>query len=245
MSIAVFPLAHDWMSARRAHRPHLSPRRAIALASRAAMHAYHGLAIEGRENLPARGPFLLVSNHSSHLDAPILQAALPMRLTDNAHAAAATDYFFTRLPRRLMAKLFMNAIAFDRSGHVAASLHACRSLLDSGGILIVFPEGTRSTSGAIGEFKRGVGELVAGTSIPVVPCYIAGARDAWPKGAIIPRPTKLRLIIGPPRVYAHLPRGKQSALRIAADLRRAILQLQMQTDTSSVHAEKELRHAIA
>ena len=69
----------------------------------------------------------------------------------------------------------MNALPFSRKGHVRQTLAACRNLLaEDGNILILFPEGTRSTDGRIGTFKGGVGELVAGTPVPVVPCYLEG-----------------------------------------------------------------------
>ena len=74
-------------------------------------------------------------------------------------------------------------------------------------------------------FKPGIGLLVAGTQIPIVPCYLAGGFEAWPKGKIIPRPRTLRLRIGEPRVYADLPAGKDSYLQVSADLQKAVAAL--------------------
>ena len=207
---------------------------AAACAMRAALRVYHRFDVEGRENLPAGATsFVMVANHASHLDTPCLQAALPLRHLRRAHPVAAADYFFSgSLPRGAAAALVFNALPFARGGggacHVRESLAICRDLLEdhaAGNVLIVYPEGTRTTSGSVGPFKRGIGDLVAGRDVPVVPCFIDGAFRAWPKGARLPRPRRVTLTIGPPRTYAHVERSKQSARMIADDLRRAVLAL--------------------
>jgi hypothetical protein len=67
--------------------------------------------------------------------------------------------------------------------------------------------------------------LLAGRDLPVVPYYLDGAFRAWPKGAVIPRPYKFRLIIGQPRRYTGLRRGKEAAQTICRDLRDAVIEL--------------------
>ena len=96
---------------------------------------------------------------------------------------------------------------------------------NSGNVLLLFPEGTRSITGELGEFKPGIGLLLAGTSVPVVPCWLDGTFRAWPKGSWFPRPRRVRLVIGKSRSYEHLGRGKDSAIEISRDLREAILSL--------------------
>jgi len=98
-------------------------------------------------------------------------------------------------------------------------------LANPGNVLLLFPEGTRTVTGELGEFKAGLGLLLAGTPHPVVPCHLEGAYRAWPKGSRLPRPRRVRLAIGQPRDYSHLKRGKQSAIEITQDLREAILRL--------------------
>lgn len=197
-----------------------------ALAVRAWLHAYHRMEVVGREHIPTEGSFVLIANHSSHLDTLCLISALPLRRIHQAFAAAAADYFFTSLPRIAAAAVLANALPFHRKLHCCQSLVLCRQLLaGSGNILILFPEGTRSTIGAINAFKPGIGALVAGTDVPVVPCHIAGACEACPKGRILPRPGRLRLFIGAPRTYASFHPGKESALHISAELREAVLEL--------------------
>jgi len=182
--------------------------------------------VVGREHLPGEGSFVLIANHSSHLDAPCLMSALPFRRIHQAFAAAAADYFFTSVPRVAVAAVVANALPFYRQSHCSQSLNLCRKLLASpGNVLILFPEGARSNSGAIGEFKPGIGVLLAGTDVPVLPCYIAGTFEACPKGRILPRPGRLRLLIGGSRRYTSLRPGKESALQICAELQQAVLEL--------------------
>jgi 1-acyl-sn-glycerol-3-phosphate acyltransferase len=209
-------------------------RYSAAVLIRAALRAYNRLHITGIEHLPLGRSFVIVANHASHLDTLCLQAALPLRQLRRTHPVAAADYFFHNagLARAAAATLIANALPFARggagAGPVRESLAMCRELLGNraaGNILIIYPEGTRTTTGAVGPFKRGVGELVAGRGVPVVPCFIDGAFRAWPKGAWLPRPRRVRLSFGPPRTYAQFDRGKQSAQMIADDLHRAVLQL--------------------
>jgi 1-acyl-sn-glycerol-3-phosphate acyltransferase len=201
-------------------------RLAAALACRSGLCLYHRLAIEGRENLPREGSFVMVANHASHLDVLCLLAALPLAQLHRAFPAAAQDYFFVKAPRLLLAAVVVNAMPFNRQTSPRQSLSLCRQVLSGpGNVLILFPEGTRSPTGELGEFKPGIGLLLAGSNDPVVPCYLEGTHAAWPKGAWIPRPRKLRLRIGPPRTYSELGRGKDSALRIAHDLRESVLAL--------------------
>jgi 1-acyl-sn-glycerol-3-phosphate acyltransferase len=197
-----------------------------ALGIRAWLRVYHRIQVAGREYLPAEGSYVLVANHTSHLDALSLLSALPLSKIHRAFPAAAADYFFTSIPRLAIATVIVNALPFDRRAHFRHSLALCQEVLaNPGNVLILFPEGTRSTTGTIAEFKPGIGLLLAGTSVPVLPCYTSGAFDAWPKGKILPRPTRLRLMIGPPRNYAALQPGKGGALHVCEDLRQAVLEL--------------------
>ncbi len=198
-----------------------------ALALRGWLRLYHRLQIAGREHLPASGSFVMVANHASHLDALCLLAALPLRQLHRAFPAAARDYFFVSAPRVAAAAIFVNALPFERQIHIRQSLNLCRQLLaNPGNVLILFPEGTRSRDGQIGAFRPGVGWLLAGTQIPVLPCHLAGCFEALPKGACWPRPCRLRLVIGAPRTY---PDTEPHA--IAADLRAAVLQLEESHET--------------
>jgi 1-acyl-sn-glycerol-3-phosphate acyltransferase len=225
-------LAQRWASV--AHEPDVlcyGLRAAGAVAARAWLAGYFGLRITGRENLPGRGSFVMVANHASHLDALCLLAALPLGRLHHAHPAAAADYFFNSPAAGALSGVFMNALPFSRKGRVRQTLASYRNLLaEEGNILILFPEGTRSTTGEIGRFRGGIGELVAGTRVPVVPCYLDGAHRAWPKGKWLPRPVKLALTIGRPMRFANLKRGRQTAERVAMELETAVREMAEQSD---------------
>lgn len=201
--------------------------RSIAsLLLRAWLRVYHRLRIEGRDRIPAEGSFVLVANHSSHLDAPTLASALPLRQLHRVFPAAAKDYFFSSVARTTFSAIVVNALPFDRRERPEQSLNICDRLLKNpGNVLIIFPEGTRTETGALQRFKPGVALLVRGTPIPVIPCYLDGAYRAWPKGSLFPRPVKLTLRIGEPRTYEHGFEGKRGLLDIANDLQEAVARL--------------------
>jgi 1-acyl-sn-glycerol-3-phosphate acyltransferase len=197
-----------------------------ALILRAWLRAYHRFEIVGQENLRTNRSLVIVANHCSHLDALCLLAALPLRKLHRTFPAAAKDYFFQSVHRTWIAAVVVNALPFGRQTHVRQSLAICGELLaNSGNILIIFPEGTRSKTGETQEFKPGIGALVAGRDVNVLPCYLEGAFRAWPKGSRLPRPKKIRLIVGPPRNYRSRATDKNEITAIAAELREAVNEL--------------------
>ncbi len=194
---------------------------------RAFLRSYFRLNVRGREHLPAES-FVMVCNHSSHLDALCLLSSLPLRRVHRAFPVAAADYFFSSLPRTVISVIFVNGLPFDRESKGGESLEVCRQLLarPGGNILILFPEGTRGASGTIGRFRSGIGRLVAGTGTPVVPCHLSGAREAFPKGALLPRPRALRLRIGRARTFPDVsPRDYDGVESLCAQLRDDVVAL--------------------
>jgi 1-acyl-sn-glycerol-3-phosphate acyltransferase len=206
--------------------PHIwayAVRSTCALAIRGWLRAVHRFAVVGRENLPDVRSCVVVANHSSHWDALCLLSALPLGRIHRAFPAAAADYFFTNFTRTAFAALVVNALPFDRHAGARGSLAFCQAALAKpGNIVILFPEGTRSADGTMGAFKPGIGLLLAGTDTTVVPCYIRGAYRSWPRSRALPRPGRLSVAVGEPRSFSDRPRGKESALAIAAELREAV-----------------------
>ena len=195
-----------------------------AVVIRAALRAYFRFDIVGREHLPRNGSFVLVANHASHLDAVALLSALPLRSLHRAYPIAARDYFCSNNLRLTLTAVIANVLLFDRDG--VQGLKLCQRILEEpGNVLVMFPEGTRSIDGRVGMFRRGIGLLLAGTPYPVVPCYLDGTFSALPKGTLIPRPARVRLVMGESRTYEHVKQNDTGVLQISADLRRAVLAL--------------------
>jgi 1-acyl-sn-glycerol-3-phosphate acyltransferase len=204
----------------------------VALIIRGLLRIYNRFEIIGHENLRTNRALVIVANHCSHLDTLCLLAALPLRKLHNAFPAAASDYFFQSVPRLWAAAVIVNALPFERQARVRQSLALCQELLaNPGTILIIFPEGTRSTTGEVGEFKSGIGALVAAKDVAVVPCFIDGSFRAWPKGKRLPRPRKVRLIAGRPRNYRTRTADKIDICAIAAELRNAVNELRPSNGT--------------
>ncbi len=178
----------------------------IHLAWWSTLHAcfrlFHRLVIEGREFIPAKGSFILASNHCSHLDALILASCLPLRLRASVYPIAAGDTFFQKPVTAAMSAIFINALPMWRKSSVSHSLADLRArLVAERCVYIIFPEGTRSRDGTMTRFKAGIGMLLAGTSIPIIPCRLWGTFEAFPPTHRLPRPGKIRVKLGTPLVF--------------------------------------------
>jgi len=191
--------------------------------SRVFLTLYHRLSVQGRSSLPAKGPVVIVANHTSHLDAVVILASLPASLRAVARPVSAADMFFRSLPRAGLASLFIDALAIHRTGVGRHELGQLRTRLEEDGCcLVVFPEGTRSRSGELGRFRHGVGVMVAGSSVPVIPCYISGAHEALPPGMFWPRPKKITLKFGEPVYFKAEPHGRDGWRAVARRLEIAV-----------------------
>jgi 1-acyl-sn-glycerol-3-phosphate acyltransferase len=163
----------------------------------------HTLDIEGLENFPTEGPVVIVANHGSHLDTLLLGSAIPSSLRSRFSPLAAGDTFFKTLIQSWFSSRFLNLKPLWRRQSNAHGLLRLRDALTShDDCFLIFPEGTRSRSGTMGQFKPGIGMLVAGTHIPVVPCHIRGTHEAWPSSQKLPSKGALQLRIGKPLTFA-------------------------------------------
>ena len=146
----------------------------------------------GSENIPERGPVLVVANHSSVLDPPLVGGASGRQLTYLAKAELFEIPLFSALIHAL------NARPIRREGADPSALRTARRALDEGGALLVFPEGTRGEEGDIRPAKPGAGLLAVSSGAAVVPVYISGSGRAWPRGRRLPRPAKVTVTFGKP-----------------------------------------------
>lgn len=193
---------------------------------RSYLGVYHRLQIEGQENLPETAPFVMIANHSSHLDALTLASALPWQLRQHAFPIAAGDVFFKTQLASLFSVMMLNALPMWRQKCGSHAIQELRSrLAGDPAIYILFPEGTRTRDGRLGSFKSGVGMIVAASEVPVVPCHLEGAFAACPPGAKFPKPVRLRLRIGPPRTFGHIANTRAGWQEITTALETAVAAL--------------------
>ncbi len=149
--------------------------------TRAYLRVYHRLAVIGRENLPQQAPFILVCNHTSHLDTLALASALPWRLRQSVFPIGAGDTFFETPVVAFFAGMLLNALPLWRHRSGRHALKELRErLIGEPAIYILFPEGTRTRDGKMNPFKPGIGMLIAESPAPVVPCHVTGAFEALP-----------------------------------------------------------------
>jgi 1-acyl-sn-glycerol-3-phosphate acyltransferase len=150
----------------------------------------------GAEHVPRQGAVLLVSNHSSHLDSPVVGGAAPRPLSFLAKEELFRIPLFGALIRGL------NARPLRRDGADPTALRAALRLLGEGRALLVFPEGTRGEEGILRPPKAGAGMLAVLSGAPVVPVYVSGSGHAWPRSRRLPRPgRKIVVRFGPPVTF--------------------------------------------
>lgn len=174
---------------------------------------------EGAEQVPASGPVLLVANHTSYLDPPLVGSTCKRWVAFLAQAGLARF-----APMRWWLRQ-VGVTLIDRDAPSTAALRLVADSLAAGEVVGIFPEGTRSRDGAVAPFRSGVEFLVRRTGATVVPIGIDGAFRAFPRGALLPRPRRVTVRYGAPwlpeRVLA--PGGVEALRRCIAELARAPL----------------------
>ncbi len=154
---------------------------------------FYRLKVEGDENIVASGGAILAPNHSSFLDPPAIGCAARRRVSFVARSSLTASRFY----RFFTAKL--DIVAIDRSRGDREALRVVRQRLKEGALCAVFPEGTRSADGRLLPLKRGVVLMARGADVPLIPVWISGTRDIWPRQRRFPRPFgRITVRFGPP-----------------------------------------------
>jgi 1-acyl-sn-glycerol-3-phosphate acyltransferase len=171
--------------------------------------------VEGLENIPQSGPVLIICNHCSNADGMLLLAYVvpalgrPMGWLGKAEAMGWPIVGWG---------LRHNGVVGVRRG--AGDLEAfklAKGVLDAGGILTIFPEGTRSPSGAMQEAKEGAGVLAVRSGAPILPIAIIGSQRYWAKGARLPRLGRRMTVRVGETFRLSIPKGgdRHESLRLA------------------------------
>jgi 1-acyl-sn-glycerol-3-phosphate acyltransferase len=150
------------------------------------MDLYTRRRVAGREHLDGlTGPVVFVANHNSHMDTPVILRALPARWRRHTAVAAAADYFYDKRHKALSASLVFGTVPLDRNSGAGVGPGQTRHLdrlINDGGSLLIFAEGTRSRDGRVGRLRAGAAALAAEHQLPIVPIYLSGTREAMPRG---------------------------------------------------------------
>ena len=176
--------------------------------------------VSGAENVPARGAVILASNHVSVVDSVFLPIVLKRRVT----FLAKSDYFTGRGVKGFITRTFMNGIgqlSIDRSGGKAseASLQTGMQVLSRGGMLGIYPEGTRSPTGKLYRGRTGVDRMILEAKVPVVPIAMFDTDKSMPIGSRIPKVRRVGVVIGEPLDFSRFDglEGDRFILRSITD----------------------------
>lgn len=171
--------------------PHRRFHRACRILLRPVLRACFGMAGEGVEHIPARGPYILAANHVSMLD----WAFLSYYLTDLVRFVVHRDYLDNPLLR--VALRFNGAVAVRTDGPDLGAFRLARAVLAASEPLILFPEGGISRSGRPGAGQPGLIALAAAAQVPILPAAIRGAFDVFPRHRRLPRPGRVSVAFAP------------------------------------------------
>jgi 1-acyl-sn-glycerol-3-phosphate acyltransferase len=155
-----------------------------------AVRIFFKLKITGHENFPPP-PFIVVANHTSLMDPPIVGAACKKYLVN---FMVKQELFEMPVIRHWSKSV--ECIPVKRGDNSIRGIRESLRRLKQGKIVGIFPEGTRSSDGSLREAKMGTGFLIASAKVPVVPIYVFGTAEAFPKGKPIKPWSKVGAVIG-------------------------------------------------
>lgn len=168
------------------------------------------------------GGAIIAPNHTSYLDPPLISASWP----EETHYLARSTLFDSSILNFLLTRLHTHPV--HGSAQDIASFKILCQLLNEGKKVVIFPEGKRSEDGQLLPVKTGVAMLALRTQCPIIPTYIHGTYDAWPRHQRWPKPWgKVACVFGKPitmEAYEHLDK-KRAQEAVTQDLAKSIHQL--------------------
>ena len=171
---------------------------AMAGAVRVGLAGLTRVRVEGAiDQIPRTGPVIIAANHSSNLDVPVHGSSLMPRIGRRFQWLGKRELFDWPMVGWIARNGGVHAI--ERGAADVEAFRLAARLLDDGHALFVFPEGTRSHDGTLGEGRDGVAVLALRTGAPIVPVGISGSYERWPRGQKLPHPGgRVTVRVGPP-----------------------------------------------
>ncbi len=164
----------------------------------------------------------------------------------------ASDYFFRSRPLRWAVSLLINVIPIDRepgAKSLSACLATCRQFMQqTGGSIILYPEGTRSRDGKVQAFKSGAAFFAIELGVPVVPAYIEGTHHILPKGHYAPRAGPVTVSFGEPVELARARSGelpRERRRRVVEQLTQSIRMLSLRRAQQEFAADLQEKGTIS
>ena len=152
--------------------------------------------------IPLSGPLIVAANHFSYMDPVALQSIFPRRIS-----FMMTELFYEGRGKWLF-KLLRCICVRERGTNITA-LKAGIDVLKNNGVIGIFPEGRVSREGRLQEGISGIGFLVKKSGAAVIPAFIFGTYEALPKGAMLPKPSRIKIIFGKPMLFKDGGNGSQ------------------------------------
>ena len=188
--------------------------------------------VSGREQLEDVGQSIVVANHNSLVDTPVLFLALPGSRRNRTATVGGLDYFTPDPSQPLWERGFrkvviwfirsaMNVLLIERRGGEYSQIDRIDAMLVEGWSLVIFPEATRSRSGRMGRFRHGAAELARRHGLPVIPAHVDGTDSVLPPGVRWPQAGTLKIAFGDPL----LAEEDESAAAFTSRLREAVATL--------------------
>ncbi len=156
----------------------------------------------GVEHIPKKGPFIIASNHQSHIDGLLIGSYVVQKTNTKIHFLAKKEFtsYFGRTAEKYLYEKWASVLFVEQEGtkkRGQRALQQASALLDTGEIVGVFPEGKRTYDGSLLEGRTGVIRIVLGTKkrIPIIPVGIKNADIMLPRNIMVPRIWKARAVI--------------------------------------------------
>lgn len=183
---------------------------------------FFGYRVIGRENIELSGPAIIVSNHVSFMDPPLIGVAFD----EPVWFLARKTLFSHPVMQWLLPRL--QAVPVDQETPGPGSLKGMLRILRTGDKVVIFPEGNRSEDGALQKAEGGVGLVIAKAGVPVIPARIFGAFEALPRHRSLPLPSQITVVFGEPwhvDLATYTEGGKDLYQKLASESMERIAEL--------------------